>query len=347
LLKVNPNITLDGVLRGCLESGVILVNPRGQVTYADATARSLLSLDDCSECEIDTLPAPLADYAQSILGKSAGATPNEIQLPSVNQSRQGITVEGSAVPFNEGETGVLLNLRGMIPLNGFESKIRHFERLARLGVLSASLAHELRNAMVALSTMTDLLIEQQQDNELAQTVRRELDRANTLAVRMLKYSRPNPQSRKPTSTHEVLDRALQLANSKFKEAGATVTKSLQADPDVISADEAHLEQMFLNLLINAADAIDQQGEVSLSTDVIEAEQGGRAVRIAVSDTGMGIAPNALPNLFEPFFTTKRHGTGLGLYLARRIIDEHSGTINVHSEPGQGTCVQVVLPVHSA
>ena len=108
---------------------------------------------------------------------------------------------------------------------------------------------------------------------------------------------------------------------------------------------AHLEQMFLNLLINAADAIDHQGEVTLCTDIIQEHAMGRAVRIAVKDTGVGIAPDLLPNLFEPFFTTKRHGTGLGLYLAQRIIDEHSGTINVASVPGQGTCVEVVLPVH--
>jgi len=255
-------------------------------------------------------------------------------------------VEGSRLKSDEtGDGLLLLVLRDATSTNRFESKVRHFERLARLGVLSASLAHELRNAMVALSTMTDLLIEQHENNELAQTVRRELDRANTLAVRMLKYARPNSQAKKPISTRVVLDRALQLANSRFKEAGASVTRSLQADPDIISADETHLEQMFLNLLINAADAIDDQGEVSLSTDIIDGDSVGRSVRITVRDTGVGIEPDALPNLFEPFFTTKRHGTGLGLYLAHRIVDEHSGTIEVASSPGQGTCVQVILPVH--
>jgi signal transduction histidine kinase len=344
---VDPNITLDGVLRGCLECGVVVINPRGQLTYLDAAARNLLSIDPDLPASAEALPHPLPNLVSAVLNGSNGETPAQVRLSPKEGCQQVVTVDGSALPLDQGDKGALLVLQGVATTHPFESKIRHFERLARLGVLSASLAHELRNAMVALSTMTDLLIEQQQDNELAHTVRRELDRANTLAVRMLKYARPSPQSRKPTSTHEVLDRALLLANSKFKAAGATVTKSLLAVPDVISADEAHLEQMFLNLLINAADAIDQEGEVSLATDIVDEQRGGRAVRIAVKDTGTGIAPQALPNLFEPFFTTKRHGTGLGLYIAQRIIDEHSGTINVDSTPGQGTCVQVFLPVHQA
>jgi two-component system sensor histidine kinase HydH len=344
--NVDPNITLDGILRGSLECGVILLNPQGRVTYADNTACTLLSLH-CEAAKDLLLPPELAAFAQRALSDPAAGSPARLHYASPTGDSQEVTAEGVPVSLGGGQTGLLLTLRGGTVEDSFESKIRHFERLARLGVLSASLAHELRNALVALNTMTDLLIEQQQDNELAQTVKRELTRANNLAVRMLKYSRPNPPSRQPTSTHEVLDRALQLANAKFKEAGATVTTSLQAEPDGISADEAHLEQMFLNLLINAADAVDQNGEVTVSTEVVEKQPGGRAVRIAVKDTGIGIPPEVVPNLFEPFFTTKRHGTGLGLYLAQRIIEEHCGTIAVESEPGRGTCVHVMLPAHPA
>jgi len=342
---VDPNITLDGVIRGCLECGVVAITPDGQVTHLDAAARRLLSIDAPLPASADVLPLPLQEIVKPAL-KQHGAVPAmEFHLRADGAEEQVRTLHVSPIPCGTHEHGLLLLVRGLTANHPFESKLRHFERLARLGVLSASLAHELRNALVALNTMTDLLLEERQDNELALTVRRELDRANALAARMLKYARPHAESRKPISTHVVLDRALQLANSRFKEAGATVTKSWLADPDVVSADEAHLEQMFLNLLINAADAIEQRGEVTLSTDVIHEQPLGQAVRIAVRDTGAGISPDALPNLFEPFFTTKRHGTGLGLYLAQRIIDEHSGMINVDSTPGHGTCVQVLLPVH--
>lgn len=258
-----------------------------------------------------------------------------------------VTVDLAPMNLPNAAQGLLLTVSGLQRGNAFETRIRHLERLARLGLLSAGLAHELRNAMVALSTMTDLLLEQQGENELAQMVRRELDRANQLAIRMLRYARPSVQARRPTSTHAILERALHLANSRLKEAGTTVTRSLRADPDVVSGDEAHLEQMFLNLLLNAADAVHPSGEVMLSTALVEEPSLGRAVQIAVRDTGPGITPEALANLFQPFFTTKRHGTGLGLYLAHRIIDEHAGTIRVSSNPGEGTCVFVNLPAYAA
>jgi signal transduction histidine kinase len=269
----------------------------------------------------------------------------EIRISSNGTPGLTLTLEASSLAWDETRRGLLLQLRGVHVHNPLEAKIRHFERLARLGLLSASLAHELRNSMVALSTLADILIEQQSDNELAHTVRRELNRANTLAVRMLKYARPDTQTLKRVSTHEILDRALQLSDSRLREAGASVTRSLQADPDTVSADETHLEQLFVNLLLNAADAITSQGDVSLTTEIVQADRLGRAVRIAIKDSGVGIAPETIPNLFQPFFTTKKHGTGLGLYLTRRIVEEHSGSIQVESTPGQGTCVRVCLPVH--
>jgi two-component system sensor histidine kinase HydH len=343
---VDPSITLDGVLQGCLECGVVVVDPKHRVSLINPGARKLLSVPENLPPAAVQLPTPLAALLEDTTHPSQDGVPSQISLETNgNGTLVSLLAEVASLSTNGHEGYRVLTLRGLPPQSPLESKVRHFERLARLGMLSAGLAHELRNAMVALGTMTDLLIEQQEDNELAVTVRRELNRANALAARMLKYARPNPLQRKPISTHEVLDRALQLANSRFKEARTTVTKSLRADPDVISADESHIEQVFLNLLINAADAVDHLGDVNLSTDLVPDHTTGTAVRIAVQDSGMGIAPEALPNLFQPFFTTKRHGTGLGLYLARQIIDEHSGTIQVESSPGRGTCVRVLLPAY--
>ncbi len=343
---MDPSITLDGALAGCIECGVVGINPSGQVVLMNPTASKLLGMAPSLPAGLEVLPAVL----RKVIRKAQEA-PNADPLQSIRVSCNGngdrsLAVDVVSLSFQGGQQGLLLTVSGLNLGELFQSKLRHFERLTRLGVLSAGLAHELRNSMVALSTMTDLLLDKHQDHELAQTVRRELDRANQLATRMLRYSRPQAQERKPTSTHAVLERALRMAHPRLKEAGTIVTQSLRAQPDVVTADEAHLEQVFLNLLLNAADAVHPAGEVDLSTDLVEEPVVGRAVRIAVRDKGIGITPEALMQLFQPFFTTKRHGTGLGLYLAQRIIDEHSGTIHVNSTPGQGTCVLVHLPVHS-
>ncbi len=345
--EVDPSITLDGTLRGCIACGVVGIKPNGKVAFLSSTAADLLGMQPPLPTSLQALPPALRDLILQAQRELGSPSPKAIQIQLEGAGDPMLSVETSPISFQDGEQGLLVTVSGLHEGTPNESKLRHFERLARLGVLSAGLAHELRNSMVALSTMTDLLLEQHQDNELALTVRRELDRANQLAVRMLRYARPNTQTKKATSTHEILDRALHLATSRFKEAGTTITRSLRADPDLVAADEAHLEQMFLNLLLNAADAVHPSGQVTLTTDLVDEPKLGRAVRIAVRDTGVGIAPEALPKLFQPFFTTKRHGTGLGLYLAQRIIDEHSGTIQVDSAPGEGTCVCVHLPAHSA
>jgi len=301
---VDASITLDGVLRGCLECGVVVINPNRQVTCINTAAAEFLFIQPALPAPVTVLPPPLVDFVKEA-GKQCGVLPPaEIRISSTGEHSNTLTVQASSMAFDGDQQGLLLLLRGGQSYQALEAKIRHFERLARLGVLSASLAHELRNSMVALSTLADILIEQQKDNELALTVRRELDRANSLAVRMLKYAKPEAQTCKLVSTHEILRRALQLANSRFKESGTTITQSLQAEPDLISADETHLEQMFLNLLLNAADAIDTNGEVILTTNIVQENGMGRAVRVAVSDNGVGISPDVLPHLFKPFFTTK-------------------------------------------
>jgi signal transduction histidine kinase len=343
---VDPNISLNGVLRENLDCGVAVADSQGRLSFINAVARRLLWMDASTQTDGEMLPGNLWEVIRAALETSVGAATRTVQLPTRDGAMSTVNVNACRLPAGRLGEEVLITLWSFGADGKLEERILHLERLARIGVMSAGLAHELRNAMVALSTMTDLLLEQQPQNDLAQTVRRELDRANSLAVRMLHYSKPHALSRKPVSTHQVLDRALQLASARFKAAGATVTTSLQADPDVVAADEAHMEQMFLNLLINAADAIGREGNIILSTETCREHAAGSTVRIAVRDTGPGIAPEVLPNLFQPFYTTKRHGTGLGLYLAQHIINEHSGTIQVNSSPGEGTCVQVTLPLHA-
>jgi two-component system sensor histidine kinase HydH len=177
-------------------------------------------------------------------------------------------------------------------------------------------------------------------------VRRELQRANDLAAQMLKYSRPRQGAHITLSLHQVIERALALVRSRFTESGARLDLHLQAAPDTLWGDEAHLEQVFVNLLLNATDALAADGRIVVGTK-LSPGQGDRSVLVAtITDNGAGIDPGDHANLFHPFFTTKRHGTGLGLFLAQRIVAEHQGEITVSSTPGRGTAVRVVLPVNA-
>jgi signal transduction histidine kinase len=126
----------------------------------------------------------------------------------------------------------------------------------------------------------------------------------------------------------------------------SLQRNFQAGDDLIPGDDSQLEQVFLNLLLNAADAIGEEGTLNVTTEMLETAAGPH-ISIRVSDTGAGIAAENLAQIFEPFFTTKPRGTGLGLAVARRIVEEHKGEIRVETEVGKGTSFIVRLPVGNA
>ena len=115
-----------------------------------------------------------------------------------------------------------------------------------------------------------------------------------------------------------------------------------AGNDVLRADESQLQQAFMNLFLNAIEAVGNNGALTVTTGIVTDPDGTRRLKISIQDTGMGITPENLAHLFEPFFTTKKHGTGLGLSITRRIVEEHRGTIEVQSEPGGGSTFIISL-----
>ena len=119
-------------------------------------------------------------------------------------------------------------------------------------------------------------------------------------------------------------------------------KDYRAQPDTVRGDDAQLQQVFMNFLLNAVEAMGPNGRLTLNTEIADGENGGRAMKIEIRDTGVGIASENLERLFEPFFTTKKNGTGLGLAICHRIIREHQGSIQVHSEAGKSSTFSIWL-----
>ena len=233
-----------------------------------------------------------------------------------------------------------------------EHKLRQLERLASVGTLSAGMAHEIRNALVALRSFTDLLLEKMREAELAALARREIDRINSLVGRMLSFSGPVRCLAAAVSLQVTLEHSLLLVQSRLKAKSITVNRRFQPAPALVRGEDIQLQQAFLNLFLNALDAMEPDGKLTLTirpVDPPSAPAAGRngpaspQIRVMVQDTGPGISAENLPRLFEPFFTTKPNGTGLGLSITRRIIHEHHGEISVRSERGQGTIFEILLP----
>jgi len=229
-----------------------------------------------------------------------------------------------------------------------EEHIERLNRLASLGTLAASMAHEIKNALVAGKTFIDLLLENNQDAELAQVVRRELGRIDAMVSRMLRFARPGEFRSRKVHLHEILDHSLRLVEPLMEAKPASVTKSLVAVADVVDGDEHELQQAFVNLLLNAVEAVGPNGKITVTTDLTGSTGKPPApspaqLQVTIHDTGIGIAPENMKYLFEPFFTTKPSGTGLGLAITRRILQQHRGEISAKSPPGEGTTFTILLP----
>ena len=221
-----------------------------------------------------------------------------------------------------------------------QGNLRRLDQLANLGIVSASVAHEIKNGLVAVNTFVAVLIEKEKDSEMAELVMRELKRIDGLATQMLRLSAPKPATLTTVRVHDVLEHALRLLEHQFTSRLIAVKKNYNAKTDTVRADESQLQQAFMNLLLNAAEAMGGQGELWLATETISGER----LKLFIRDTGPGIAPENLSRAFEPFFTTKKNGTGLGLAICERVFKEHSGSIEVKSELGRGSTFIITLPV---
>lgn len=220
--------------------------------------------------------------------------------------------------------------------------LQRLDRLANLGLFSASIAHEIKNGLVAINTFVEMLLEKGEDRELAGMVHRELRRIDELASQMLRFATPKPAVLAPVNVHSLLDHSLRLLEHQMNAKLITLRRDYLARPEMVRGDESHLQQAFMNLLLNAVEAMGNGGELTVLT-----ENGAGRVKISIRDTGAGIAPENLPFVFETFYTTKKDGTGLGLAICKRVAEEHGGTIEVRSKPGHGSNFIVTLPVPSA
>ena len=332
---------LPGGLLGCLKPALVLVDGRGKTTWT-TEARQMLGLNGAAS-DRDSLPAPLL-----ALAREAIQSPNGVPSRRLEYSAEGaaldLNVSALTVRGPDGKSAILV-LNDLTPLHGIEHLLLQADRLANIGTLSASMAHEVRNALVACRTFVDLLLEKHQDAELADLVRREMLRIDDMVTRMLRHAATAPANVGPLHVHAVLENALRLLEPQFAEKGLAVERLLEATTDSLDGDENQLQQAFMNLLLNACEASPNSGKLTIQTSAMTGPGTMTSgICVTIADNGEGITKENLSHLFQPFFTTKPDGTGLGLAVTQRIVKEHGGTITVDSRVGEGTSFRLCLPI---
>ncbi len=225
---------------------------------------------------------------------------------------------------------------------------RRGEKLAALGALAAGLAHELNNPIGIMSSRIEVMLLEGAElpgevREDLKVLHRQTQRVARITQGLLSFARRSSGARAPVDLNYIVRETLLLVESQIAKAGVRLSVDLAPELPAVLGDADTLQQVVLNLVTNARDALAGGGTIGIATRV----RAPATIELVIADTGPGIAPEDLPRLFDPFFTTKPAGTGLGLSITHGIVHEHSGTIDVDSAPGQGTRFILTFPALAA
>ena len=229
-----------------------------------------------------------------------------------------------------------------------QDTLRRADRLSSLGLLTAGLAHEIRNPLVAIRTFTQLLPERYNDAEFREGFQglalKEVDRICGLINDLLSFARPSRPNVAEENMNDVVDGIARILETEAKEKGVEITRDFSTKLPKVWIDREQMKQVFMNLILNAIQAMKEGGSISISTRLTakeDAAHSGQFVQVEVRDTGVGIPADNLDHIFDPFFTSKDEGSGLGLSISHQIVQEHGGYVTVESKVGVGTAFSLI------
>ncbi len=333
----------DGLLVMDLDGVVLHWNPAmDDIAGVPASAAVGRRIDELFDPEF------LAAVRMAERGGTEAAT--VYRTPLVSRHADGARkrlVNASMLPLRTASThqaGSVLMLEDITSRVQLEEQLQISEKMASIGLLAAGVAHEVNTPLTGISSFTQMLLDQADPDDprtrLLEKIERQTFRAAKIVNSLLHLSRPVQGETGPVDLHVVVNDVLSLLEHQFRAASVQVRKDLQADSAAIRAVEHKLQQVFLNLFLNARDAMPKGGWVTIAT-----RREDDMVVVEVSDTGAGIPAEHLARIYDPFFSTKPigQGTGLGLSITYGIVQEHEGTIVCDSQVGQGTRFIVSFP----
>jgi two-component system NtrC family sensor kinase len=222
-----------------------------------------------------------------------------------------------------------------------QAHVLHQEKMAGFGLLAAGIAHEVGNPLTAISSLVQMLQRRDQDEttrDKLTLISGQLQRIQNTLRELVNFSRPVSTVRTRVQPAEALSEALHIAKYYLRIKGRRIDNQVPHDMPVVLGVRDQLVQVFLNLILNAIDATAAGGSI-----ILQAVGDGPWLDIRIQDSGTGIAPEDAGRLFQPYFTTKKQGTGLGLFVTRKLVGDHGGTIDFETTPGAGTTFHVRLP----
>ncbi|MBI3474869.1 MAG: PAS domain S-box protein [Acidobacteria bacterium] len=332
---------------------ILVLDPKATYTFVSSRIRDLLGygpeklMGKNIEESNDNSPELVSLYRSVANGQTALAAS---EYGARHHDGSWRTMLGTASPMLDTEgkpAGVIISVRDVTTEKKLEQQIIQSERLAAMGQMIGGFAHELNNPLTSILGMTELL----QDHEIAENTRKQLvslhqqaRRAAEIVQNLQYFARPPAPGRSPVNLGELIQRTLHLQAYPLRKSNITVDFLREPTVPPIMADPNQLMQVFLNLILNADQAIRESRDKG--TIRIRMGRNPDSVWVMFQDDGPGIATEVLPHIFDPFFTTKRpgRGTGLGLSICKTLIREHSGNIDASTAPDGGAVFTITLPV---
>jgi two-component system sensor histidine kinase HydH len=327
-----------------MADGLLSADLEGKVASGNPEAARILGLGE-KELKGRALKEllPEAEEAVSaVLDGAEGKREFEVTLQGADETERPVGVALSALKSEEGEIrGAVLLLRDLTEVRRLEERIRESEKLAAIGQMAATVAHEIRNPLSSLKGFAQLFAGKfskgSPEAGYASLMVREVDRLNRTISDLLFYSRPLSLQRSRISVGDLLGETVRLLEPDFRslrqsvEMGAIGKVAAEVDPD-------QMARVFLNILLNAHQAAGEGGRIAI------AASGDNGIcRVAVSNSGPEMTSEESARAFEPFFTTREKGSGLGLSIVKKIVDLHHGRVSIESSRGEGTTVIIELP----
>jgi len=335
----------SALIGGLLAKAVLFASASGEIVATHCEVDRLRGwVEGLVHQPTRVLPGPLRNLIEDARASGQAVCNREIVIPS--SSGEDEPFHASSTPTRNAAgavTGFIVAVYDLTPVRELSTNLNQLIRLASIGTLSAGLAHEIKNAMVAVNTFVEILVSKHQDAELAPIVAREVRRIDRIVAQMLRVSNPKPIEFSPVHVHELLDHAIAVTQHRTAGGKIQLVRKTEADSDVVQGEASQLEQAFVNLLFNAVEAMESQGTLTVASRLFDRPDGSPIICLTFTDTGAGIPREIVDRIFDGYITTKTTGNGLGLVVTKRIIQEHGGAIRVQSEVGQGTTFTVELP----
>jgi two-component system, NtrC family, sensor kinase len=344
-----------------LEAGILVLDFEGKVVRFNRALERLYGLERdraLGRAFAELFPRSLSDTMESTMGKAwwmRAETSGISRLNLTNLEGEEKVVKLQVAPFvgsGEEPKGTIVIFEDVTARVELETQLQLREKMVSLGLLAAGVAHEVNTPLTGISSFTQMLQDQISEDDprakLLHKIERQTERASKIVNNLLNFARQGRVSFVPVHINDVVRDVLSLLEHQLTRARVKVRLELGDELPEVLGDENKLQQVFLNLVLNAQDSMPKGGWLTIKTSELPGEL--PEVIATVSDTGTGISQDDIKRIYDPFFTTKRagaSGTGLGLSITYGIIQEHSGHIGVESSLGQGTSFQIRLPAHRA